>query len=187
MNKGWFAIPGVQEGDRTLAEQLLGLAPALAEARGKRVLDLGSAEGLIAIEFARAGASVTGIEFNPPLYGVALTERDKLADPLRSRLEFICADLSDVAAGAPIACDVCLALAIVHKMPRPRAFLKWIAACTSSLVVVRLPTGSKGRFITKHHGAGCDVNVEMPALGFRLERTEQGPRTELVQYWRRCT
>lgn len=185
--KGWFAIPGVQQGDRTLAEQMKGLAPALGECEGRTVLDLGCAEGLIAIEFAKAGAIVHGFEYNQRLYDVAQQQRGELPAEVQLRLAIECCDLREWigVAGGFLRTDIVLALAILHKLPEPRRALEYFAGLAVSLMVIRLPARSSGQFVTKYSGEGCDVNAEMPRLGFNLERVERGPRKEPVQYWRR--
>jgi SAM-dependent methyltransferase len=185
--KGWFEIPGVQEGDRTLADQMKGLAAAMEASRGKRVIDLGCAEGLIAIEFARAGAShVTGLELNPPLLEAAQRLRDALPPEERQRLYFHRDDVSEWSRRHRRGeFDVVLALAIIHKLAEPTRALRACAESAKELVVIRLPKGSKGVFATKHHNSYCDVNATMPRHGFRLDRSEPGPHGEIVQYWRR--
>jgi len=76
VNKGWFSTPG-RPGDRTLDQQLNGRL--FMEARGKTVLDVGCAEGLISIELAKAGAiAVHGVEIVP--------EHVKVANKLRGDL-----------------------------------------------------------------------------------------------------
>ncbi|MES2018633.1 MAG: class I SAM-dependent methyltransferase [Pseudomonadota bacterium] len=185
MADGWFDIPGVQRGPRTLAEQLKGLAPALAEAPGKTVLDLGCAEGLIAVEFARAGAmDVTGVEYNPDIVATAVAEMHK-AGPLPMMIHH--ADIAElIASPARPQWDIVLALAVLHKLQDPAAGVKYCAASARSLIVIRLPYGSTGQIRSKYlRHMRADVAALLKAEGFANERVEPGPRGEWVQYWRR--
>lgn len=183
--KGWFSIPGVQQGDRTLREQMMGLASALEEARGKTVCDLGTAEGLIALEFARAGAtSVYGCDYNQALLNTA--EEEMARHPhLPVRFEY--KDIAQaIEQGWSHQADIVLALAILHKLPDPAAGVKLCAAMARDLIVLRLPKGSTGIIRSKHvRTARCDVREILAAAGFKRERKEPGPRGEWVQYWRR--
>lgn len=173
--KGWFRIDGVQDGDRTLEEQLTGLSFALAEAEGKRVLDLGSAEGLISNAFARAGATVLGIECNLESLAAA-----RCAD----RVEIMHGKIGrqSIPAGP---WDITLALAILHKLRFPEKVIADICAKTLDLIVVRLPGGSTGIVKSKHFGTLHDLNAAFVTNGCVLEKVVPGPRDELVQYWRR--
>lgn len=186
MNKGWLKIPGVQDGDRTLEEQMLGLEPALAETPGKTVLDLGCAEGSIALEFARAGArSVDGIDYNAPFIEVAKQQR---MDSGLSTAKFRHADISDMIerGGAIKKYDIVLALALLHKLPDPAAGIQFCALSARSLIVIRLPYASTGNICSKHiEHKRADIREILPAYGFVRERKEMGPRGEWVQYWRR--
>lgn len=186
MKKGWFAIPGVQSGDRTLEEQMLGLQPALEHARGKTVCDLGCAEGLIALEFAAAGATVMGYDLNADLIRVACQMRDQRG--LRDRVRFECVNLNDLVEREQTAesvrqYDIVLALAVVHKMADPQRVLRYLAGICRERAVIRLPQGSSGFFRTKHHNVPCDVNRVLQESGLRLDGTAAGPRGEQVQHW----
>lgn len=179
MPHGWFDIPGVQTGARTLADQMRGLEAAVTAAKGKRVLDLGCAEGLIGREFKRAGArEVVGIECNPDI--AAAGARQCGAD-----VKIIVGNIGHIEMPAG-PWDVVLALAILHKLKDPARAVRQIAACKPGLVVVRLPAGSVGFFETKTFGTSFDLNAEMKGRGFSLESVVSGPQSELVQYWRPC-
>lgn len=186
--KGWFEIDGVQAGDRTLAEQLKGLEAALAEAAGRTVVDFGCAEGLIAREFARAGAaSVFAIDYKAEFIDTANALPPV---PGATQPRFVLGNLADLirnerAGGEVWRYDIVLALAIVHKLPEPTAALEFMADCARSLLVIRLPIGSTGAFVTKSGTAHCDTVRTMKRKAFNLERSERGPRGELVHYWRR--
>lgn len=173
MPDSWFG------GTRTLREQMRGVEPVLAEAAGKRVLDLGCAEGLISLEFARAGAAhVDGVDFNAEFIAAANKLKGKL--PVRfewKRVEELIQERREY--------DIVLALAILHKLQDPAAAMRWIFFTGARLVVVRLPRDSKGTFETKHHRTPCNVIAEMRRNSFALERTAPGPRGELVQHYRR--
>ncbi len=188
MPERWFKIEGEAEGDRTLEEQMIGLAPALAECKGKRILDLGCAEGLIAREFSRAGARI--------VHGIEKLQRHvDLANKLCHGLPmtFACADLELLAAeemkrGRAQRFDIVLALAILHKLPEPGVGVQYCAWSARNLVVIRLPEygiTARGILRNKKYDAGCHLASTMKQQGFALEKALPGPRKEQVQYWRR--
>lgn len=190
--KGWISVPGVREhADRTLEEQLLGLAPAIKTSAGKTVLDLGCAEGVIGREFIRGGAkSVVGIEM--------LAEHLEIAKVACSQqigsgqMRFICSELKTWidAHPEPEQFDVVLALGIAHKLHQPGACLAFAARSARELVVFRSP-GKKnlawdGYIRSKHvrdENGVCHVPTVMKAHGFEEGETLPSTREEMVQYW----
>lgn len=186
---GWFDIPGVQDGSRKLGEQMTGLHPAISESDGKTLIDLGCAEGLIALEFARAGATVTGLDYNEPMIETANELARNIAPALRP--VFMAADLNEMIAdhrarGIVPRYDIVLALAILHKLSDPGAGAAYAADCAAELLVIRLPEHQDGTAIQgKHSGKMCNVNKVVARRGFALEKTLKGPRHEAVCYWRR--
>lgn len=184
MNKGWFDIRGVRPGDRTLKEQMMGLAPALAECKGKTVLDLGCAEGLIGREFALAGATrVLGIE----LLQAHLNVAKKVCKDV-PQVSFICAHLDDYAKTLETIpqYDIVLALGIIHKLHDPAVPLRFAAQSAKSLMLFRAPAKKyDGLIKSKHTGVKVNVPQVMKAEGFVDEQLIPGVRGEAVQYWRR--
>lgn len=183
MSKGWFEIPGVQRGDRTVNEQLKGLQHVLVEAKGKAVLDLGCAEGLITQAMVRAGAGwVLGVDNN-----AGFLRRARTLGLDGSMVEFAEEDLNEPSQSLLSKdFEIVLALAVIHKLSFPAQALRIYARLAAELFVIRLPIGSTGAFSAKHrHEQTCDLKVEMPRLGFVLERDVEGPRSERVHYWRR--
>ena len=184
MNKGWFTIPGVRPGDRTLQEQMMALDIALKERAGKTVLDLGCAEGLIGREFARAGAkSVLGIELLEEHLKVARAQCKPFP-----QMQFICAHLADYikARESFPQYDIVLALGIIHKLEDPAVPLRFAAQSTRSLLVFRAPARKyDGLIKSKHSDIKCDVPKIMKAEGFIETALVAGVRGEAAQYWRR--
>ncbi len=181
MSKGWFKIPGVQDGDRTLDEQMLGVTPALECAVGRRVLDLGCAEGLIALEFARAGAAVVdGIEYNKELIAVARQRGRKSLLNVSFEHDDLNLWLSTTRKES---WDIVLALAILHKLHDPAAAARAVAAITRERLVVRLPIGSTGVFASKYTQRVCDLPAVLAGCGMVLALDVAGARGERVQHW----
>lgn len=182
--KGWFRVPGFRpDGDRTLKEQMMGMAPALAEAKGKTVLDLGCAEALISLEFARAGAiDVLGIELLASHLEIA--RKVCKGQPVR----FICAHLGDYIAAQPQPqqFDIVLALGIIHKLEDPAVPLRFAARSAKDLMLFRAPAkATDGVIRAKHSKVPCNVPLVMKEEGFQEEKLIAGVRGEAVQYWRR--
>lgn len=187
MSRGWFVIPGVQEGDRSTDEQLLGLAPLLGGVFGKTVYDFGCAEGMIAIELVQAGAkSVRGFDNNAVFLHTAHQLRAGLNASQHGRLAFDYCDLREVEGIAALPPrDIVLALAILHKLRDPEGATRAMAAVAKERLVVRLPQGSEGLIKWKHGNARCDLRDVLPDCGLRLDQVLPGPRSELVQHWTR--
>jgi len=185
MDRGWFTIPGVRPGDRTLQEQMLGLDLALKECAGKTVLDLGCAEGLISREVARAGAkSVLGIELLAAHLAMARVQcRDF------PQVNFVEAHLADyIKARESIPkYDIVLALGIIHKLQDPAVPLRFAAQSARQLLVFRAPAKKyDGLIKSKHTEITCDVPKIMKAEGFIETALITGVRGEAAQYWRRA-
>ena len=181
MRKGWFDIPGEQEGARTLTEQMFGLEPAFESCAGKDVLDLGCAEGLIAREFVARGArTAVGIDNNE---GFVVQARGLMDG--HPRLRFAFRDLNDLDDDFVdvYSADIVLCLAILHKLRLPGRSLALAARMARERLVIRLAAGSTGHIRHKHGDGACDSREVMPPLGFRLECELPGPRGEQVQHW----
>lgn len=174
------------EGDRTVAEQMLGLDRALAEARGRTVLDLGCAEGCISAAFARAGAWVVGIELLHEHLAVARSVCRGLT------VSFVHAHLGDWIARHPESeqFDIVLALGIIHKLDDPNVPMLWAARSARDLLCFRAPAkvakeGDDYFVKSKFGTATCNVQRLMREQGFVDEGIVKGARGEAVQYFRR--
>ena len=168
----WFG------GDRTLAEQMLGLEDMFERCAGRHVLDVGCAEGDIAEQASNAGAAfVVGVEIVQEHVLVATGKNIPDA-------RFICADVNEWKPHDEY--GVVLLLAILHKLKDPRAAaVKFADACTD-LLVVRWP--NKGPHVINDSRSGnknFHVTKAILKSGFILEKTVDGPRGELVSYFRR--
>lgn len=183
-DRGWFKMRG-RPGARTLAEQMEGLQPALAECAGKSVLDLGCAEGLISLEFAKAGAaSILGVEREPQHIEVAQTLRFPGACVAR----FMRMNLKTITAADCFPHDIVLCLAIIHKLEVPEIGLRFAARSARDLLLLRSGAGSiDGIIYGKYSRTPCDSAAVMRNEGFTLERTCDGAegRDQPVEYWRR--
>lgn len=181
---GWFIIPGVQTGDRTIEEQLVAVRDAIAECAGKTVLDVGCAEGLIGLEFARAGAKqVHGLE--------NVREHLQVAYHMargQKNITFEQANLNEPRPVVPY--DIVVVLGIIHKLHYPETGLRWAAACTKELLLIRSGRGERDGLIHSKHRPQNVANRDavLKDCGLVYDKTVRGPdaRGEDVQYWRRA-
>ena len=186
MRRGWFKIPGLQDGDRTPAEQLMGLAPALAAAKGASVLDLGCAEGVIALEFAKAGArEVIGIELLQDHINMA-----RKVCKMHSQVSFVCAELAHYinTHPSPRKFDIVLMLSVAHKLHDPGLMITFAAKSTRKLLAFRGPNRYvpwDGHLRSKFGKGSCHVPTLLKAEGLIEGETIEGSRGECVQYWSR--
>lgn len=184
MTQGWFDMKG-RPGARSLAEQMEGLQPALDECGGKSVLDLGCAEGLIALEFARAGAAVIlGIEAQARFIEVAQT----LRFPDGCEAKFQRMNLKRVTPADAIPHDIVLCLAIIHKLKHPETGLRFAARSARDLLLLRSGRGAiDGIIYGKYSRTPCDSAAVMRSEGFELEKTCDGAagHDQPCEYWRR--
>lgn len=141
MHKGWFRIDGVQDGDRTVGQQLLGLETVAEHFRGAHVLDVGCAEGLIGRHCVDAwgAASVDGV--TSVQYEIDEAHRQCAGRPMA----FYLCDLRMPEEIARLDCrlrlsyDIVLLLSVLHKVRDPMRLLAWAVRYAAGLVVIRLP------------------------------------------------
>jgi len=141
MHKGWLKIPGVQDGDRTVEEQLLGLDTIADRFRGANVLDLGCAEGLIGRHCVDAwgAASVDGV--TSVQYEIDEAQRQCVGRPMQFyRCDLRWPDeIARLEARLRLSYDVLLLLSILHKVRDPMRLLEWVVRYAAGIVVIRLP------------------------------------------------
>lgn len=139
MHKGWFKIPGVQHGDRTVEQQLQGLETVETAFRGRHVLDIGCGEGLIGRHCVDAwGATlVHGVTY--PQYELDEARRQCAGRPMRFFRADLRFELPDLGARLERRYHVVLMLSVLHKMREPLQLLEWAAKRATELVVIRLP------------------------------------------------
>jgi len=141
LTKGWFQIDGVQAGDRTLESQLKGLEAAADAFRGRTVLDVGCAEGLIGRHCidawgARKVDGVTAVQSE-----IDAAEQLCAGRPMR----FLKCDLRRPGEVALLQkklepqYDVLLLLSVLHKVWRPMELLSWVTRYARETVIIRLP------------------------------------------------
>lgn len=176
---GWFNTKN-RPGDRSLEQQLMGLDQLFAECKGKTVLDVGCAEGLISIALAQAGAvAVHGVEIIKGHVEVG----NKLRKDLPVTLE--CQDANDWKPKRQY--DIVIALALLHKLKNPTATCALFAAAARDLVVLRLPPLHAPTIIDERSGNNPHhIGLTMERAGFVLEReATDGPFAEWLGYYRR--
>lgn len=182
MSKGWFYTPG-RPGDRSLEQQKLGLSPLLDYVYGKTILDIGCAEGLLALECLEHGATfVTGIEIVPGHIHIA--KEQAFNRRLIKQTNFMVENANTYKPF--LQHDVVLMLAILHKLSDPSAAARRFADATKDLCVLRLPPLHAPSIIDLRSGnKPHHIDDVMCAAGFYLEATYKGAFDEWVGYYRR--
>ncbi len=176
---------GKGEHERTLVQQMTGLRPLLDELRTAKlrgspltVLDVACAEGLIGMEFAKAGADwVHGFELVP----------DRIRDAKRLGVGMPCSwEVADVNDYTPLRTfDVVACLSILHKLPDPSSTLRrLVGSCCERLVVIRLPPGGPVIIDERSGNEPHDLDKVLRGLSFNLENETEGPLGEYTGYWR---
>jgi hypothetical protein len=179
MQRGWFSTPD-RPGDRTLADQLKGLDWLVANCRGRTVLYIGCAEGLIAIALATCGAAaVKGVEIVPAHVDVANVLRGDLP---------VTFEVADANVWQPQHdYDIVIALALLHKLRDPSAACARFARAARDVMVLRLPPKHAPVIVDPRSGnEPHDIGRVMRMEGFRLDRASLGHFGEWVGYFVRC-
>lgn len=189
-SKGWFIIPGVQDGERTFEDQALALEPAFAQAQGKRVLDLGCAEGLLSHEFARRGAArVFGVDCNDAVLSVAQSLGRGLLNCSFARV-----DLNKLVGFPPAQqYDIVLALAVVHKLHDMALALSWVARSVAPGGLLIMRTSARYDADSdilrnkRNHSKSIRITPILKTHGIVLESVVKGSNKfgEDAQYWRK--
>jgi SAM-dependent methyltransferase len=162
MNRGWFSTPG-RPGDRTLEDQKKGLEPLYGMLFGSTVLDIGCAEGLLAMDFAAHHANqVHGVEIVAEHVEVA-----RRLNPHGNRCTF---QVADANAFQPVMqYDIVTMLAILHKLKNPTAACARFADAATKMCVIRLPPEHAPTIVDPRSGNNPHhIGQVMEKRGFEL-------------------
>lgn len=173
--KGWFEIPGVQDGVRDLKERVTPLKPLLRYVRGRTILDLGCAEGLISKWLCDEGGArlVHGLDKYPPYLETARNLFPRPAYKARfDECDFDHFDPANPALGLLARYDVVLMLNVAQKLADPRAFLLAGAALAADFFVFSGPAVVIDDVRSGH--VKVEVEKELKALGFGLFHFDPG-------------
>lgn len=179
----WFCLPDGGPCRVMVDERLVGLRPLMDEVREQKrrgrpltILDVGCAEGLIAIRLAKLGAAhVHGIDRD--------RERIQRAKHLRGSMpcsfEWTRADYYT----PPRVYGVVMALSVLHQTVNPsEALHRLVSLRCDRMVVLRLPSGP----VVMDRRSGYrphDLDAVLRGLGFRLAEETQGPGGEWTGFW----
>jgi len=164
----WFSDLG--RGKASLEQQLIGLGPLLDSVHGKIMLDVGCAEGLIALECQKRGAQVLGIESRPQAVAIANGLGVQVVQ-------------ADAQTWQPAKMyDVVLLLGVVHKLVDPGgATLRFLRSARTA--VLRLPPGMWPVLTDSRSGS---IPVDLAGLAaecsMRVRQMEPGPAGQIVVY-----
>lgn len=140
---GWFAIPGIQTGEREIKERVLPLKYLLRHAKGATILDVGSAEGCISKWLIDEGKAKSAhlLEKHQPFLDTA---RD-IMPPDKYHVRFTQGDLfywDETKADMqlePGGYDIVLALNVIQKIKKPRELLHDLAGLANRYFVYSGP------------------------------------------------
>ena len=181
--KPWFAV-GNQPGDRTLAQQMVGLDRLVAAVPGKTVLDCGCAQGLISIEMARAGAKyVHGVEILQPFVDTAWRQAEGLEN-----IGFERDDMNHWSPAGSPQFDIVVALAILQKLRDPTAVAYRLAGMARELIVIRTPPARDPWVLPPERGrlVPHDIGAVLRGCGWRLSEQIAGTFGEVIGYWEKA-
>lgn len=179
--KPWFAVDD-KPGDRTLAQQMVGLDRLMQTVPGKTVLDCGCAQGLISLEMARAGAGlVHGVEILQPFVDTAWRQAGDMENVTFER-----GDMN--VWQAPWQFDIVTALAILQKLRDPCAVASMLADTARELIVIRTPPGKDPWTLPPERGRKVPHNIGavLRGRGWKLSEQIAGTFDEVIGYWERA-
>lgn len=179
--KGWF-LTRKNLGDRTIQQQMIGLDTLLRGVRGKTVLDIGCAEGLISLAMLDHGALlVHGVDIVLRQIHVA---RLIAAERPVGTCGFIVADVNTFVPEHSY--DIVLMLGILHKLIDPEASCRRFASIANKLCVIRIPPAGFNHSI-KHRTSGVtyDLDETMAGEGFVFLHDSASAFGEVTLYYQR--
>ncbi len=134
---------------------------------GRRLLDIGCAEGAASLSAARMGAVVTGIEPRK----TRRTKAQRIAEATGVTLDLRPGLLDDLEEPDG-SFDVVVALNVIHHVPDPFAFLDRMAALSSSHVVLEYPGLDDAKFRSTISEFPSPP-PELPLMGLSLPERDQ--------------